>query len=158
LFYTANDEQMDQKNIECMSHLSRGCWYGSGIRCLTTNDKELWSAIKPLGYIPNTHEKYQHVYNRECVGGTEGRLWKRWSFGLNQLLKESSRRLIMCLNQHQTYNGRVYKENFQTKVRIGSSTMVLFQYICKHAAAAILKGQKSLIQPKIIKCYVSYNS
>jgi hypothetical protein len=25
LFYTANDEQMDQKNIECMSHLSRGC-------------------------------------------------------------------------------------------------------------------------------------
>jgi hypothetical protein len=32
--------------------------------------------------------------------------------------------------------------------------MALFQYICKHAAAAILKGQKSLEPPrKIIKCW-----
>jgi hypothetical protein len=46
------------------------------------------------------------------------------------------------------------QENFQTKVRIGSRIMALFQHLGKHTAAAILQGQKSLEPPrKIIKCW-----
>jgi hypothetical protein len=46
------------------------------------------------------------------------------------------------------------KKIFKPKSNWFKNVMALFQYICKHAAAAILKGQKSLEPPrKIIKCW-----
>jgi hypothetical protein len=56
LFYTANDEQMDQRTLSALSHLSRGYDMVQVYNKMSDyNDKELWSAISKLGYsIPNT--------------------------------------------------------------------------------------------------------
>jgi hypothetical protein len=56
LFYTANDEQMDQRTLSALSYLSRGYDMVQVYNKMSDyNDKELWSANAKLGYsIPNT--------------------------------------------------------------------------------------------------------
>jgi hypothetical protein len=44
LFYTANDEQMDQRTLSALSHLSRGYDMVQVYKMSDYNDKELWSA------------------------------------------------------------------------------------------------------------------
>jgi hypothetical protein len=44
LFYTANDEQMDQRTLSASSYLRGYDMVQVYKRCLTHNDKELWSA------------------------------------------------------------------------------------------------------------------
>jgi hypothetical protein len=51
LFYTANDEQMDQRTLSALSHLSRGYDMVQVYNKMSDyNDKELWSANNKLGY------------------------------------------------------------------------------------------------------------
>jgi hypothetical protein len=48
LFYTANDEQMDQRTLSALSYLSRGYDMVQVYNKMSDyNDKELWSANKP---------------------------------------------------------------------------------------------------------------
>jgi hypothetical protein len=56
LFYTANDEQMDQRTLSALSYLSRGYDMVQVYNKMSDyNDKELWSANKPSwDSIPNT--------------------------------------------------------------------------------------------------------
>jgi hypothetical protein len=88
------------------------------------NDKELWSAKPSWDTVYQTpKEKYQYAYNRECGWRYQGRLEKDgWVGSITSFKRAASCRLIMCsCNCALNYNyGRVYKENFQTKVRIGS--------------------------------------
>jgi uncharacterized protein YdaL len=55
LFYTANDEQMDQRTLSALSHQEDMIWFRYN-KMSDYNDKELWSANKQVvGYsIPNT--------------------------------------------------------------------------------------------------------
>jgi hypothetical protein len=54
LFYTANDEQMDQRTLSALSHLSRGYIWFRYTKMSDYNDKS-YGLLMPLGHsIPNT--------------------------------------------------------------------------------------------------------
>jgi hypothetical protein len=70
LFYTANDEQMDQRTLSALSYLSRGYDMVQVYNKMSDyNDKELWSANKPSWdtVYQTPKEKYQYAYNREWL-------------------------------------------------------------------------------------------
>jgi hypothetical protein len=62
-FYTANDEQMDQRTLSALSHSSRGYDMVQVYNKMSDyNDKELWSANKQVGTQYTTNpEKYISV-------------------------------------------------------------------------------------------------
>jgi hypothetical protein len=49
LFYTANDEQMDQRTLSALSYLSRGYDMVQVYNKMSDYNEELWSAIAKLG-------------------------------------------------------------------------------------------------------------
>jgi hypothetical protein len=87
LFYTANDEQMDQRTLSALSIYQEDMiWFRYTIRCLTTMTK--WSANKPswIQYTKHLGSIYQY-YNRECGWRYQGRLEKMVGLRLNHPLK-----------------------------------------------------------------------
>jgi hypothetical protein len=55
LFYTANDEQMDQRTLSALSYLSRGYDMVLYNKMSDYNDKELWSANSQVGIQYTKH-------------------------------------------------------------------------------------------------------
>jgi hypothetical protein len=98
LFYTANDEQMDQRTLSALSYLSRGYDMVQVYNKMSDyNDKELWSANKPSwDTVYQTPRRSISVYNRECGWRYQGRLEKMVGLRLNHLKRAASCRLIMC--------------------------------------------------------------
>jgi hypothetical protein len=100
LFYTANDEQMDQRTLSALSYLSRGYDMVQVYNKMSDyNDKELWSANKPSWdtVYQTPKEVYQYAYNRECGWRYQGRLEKMVGLRLNHLFK-SSRVGLSCVH------------------------------------------------------------
>jgi hypothetical protein len=82
--YTANDEQMDQRTLSALSHLSRGYDMVQVYNKMSDyNDKELWSANSWDTVYQTPKEKYQYAYNRECGWRYQGRLEKDGWASLN---------------------------------------------------------------------------
>jgi hypothetical protein len=73
LFYTANDEQMDQRTLSALSHLSRGYDMVQVIRCLTTMTKSYGSTQDTVYQTPK--EKYIRCFITENAW-YQGRLEK----------------------------------------------------------------------------------
>jgi hypothetical protein len=100
LFYTANDEQMDQRTLSALSHLSRGYDMVQVYNKMSDyNDKELWSANKPSWdtVYQTPKEKYISMLITENAAGYQGRLEKMVGLRLNHPFKRAaSCRLIMC--------------------------------------------------------------
>jgi hypothetical protein len=71
LFYTANDEQMDQRTLSALSHLSRGYDMVQVYNKMSDyNDKSYGLLIAKLGYsIPNTWEVYISMLITENAAG-----------------------------------------------------------------------------------------
>jgi hypothetical protein len=78
LFYTANDEQMDQRTLSALSHLSRGYDMVQVYNKMSDyNDKSYGLLISQVGqYTKHLGEVYQYAYNRECGWRYQGRLEK----------------------------------------------------------------------------------
>jgi hypothetical protein len=67
LFYTANDEQMDQRTLSALSYLSRGYDMVQVYNKMSDyNDKELWSANKPSW---DTVYIYSMLITENAAGG-----------------------------------------------------------------------------------------
>jgi hypothetical protein len=70
LFYTANDEQMDQRTLSALSHLSRGYDMVQVYKMSDYNDKELWSAKPSWDTVYQTpKEKYISMLITENAAG-----------------------------------------------------------------------------------------
>jgi hypothetical protein len=98
LFYTANDEQMDQRTLSALSHHQEDMiWFR--YKMSDYNDKELWSAKPSWDTVYQTpKEKYQYAYNRECGWRYQGRLEKMVGSAQSPLLKGQLRVGLSCVH------------------------------------------------------------
>jgi hypothetical protein len=91
LFYTANDEQMDQRTLSALSYLSRG--YDMVQVYNKMSDYNVTSyglLISQVGIQYTKHlRRYMYAYNRECGWRYQGRLEKMVGLRLNHSLKGS---------------------------------------------------------------------
>jgi hypothetical protein len=70
LFYTANDEQMDQRTLSALSYLSRGYDMVQVYNKMSDyNDKELWSANSWDTVYQTPKEKYISMLITENAAG-----------------------------------------------------------------------------------------
>jgi hypothetical protein len=98
LFYTANDEQMDQRTLSALSHLSRGYDMVQVYNKMSDhNDKSYGLLISQVGTVYQTPGRiYQYVYNRECGWRYQGRLEKMVGLRLNHLFKRAASCRFTC--------------------------------------------------------------
>jgi hypothetical protein len=101
LFYTANDEQMDQRTLSALSHLSRGYDMVQVYNKMSDyNDKELWSANKPSWdtVYQTLRRSISVCFNRECGWRYQGRLERWLGFGSITSLKGQLRVGLSCVH------------------------------------------------------------
>jgi hypothetical protein len=100
LFYTANDEQMDQRTLSALSHLSRGYDMVQVYNKMSDyNDKELWSANKPSWdtVYQTPKEKYISMLITENAAEVSRKIRKDgWASAQSPFKRAASCRLIMC--------------------------------------------------------------
>jgi hypothetical protein len=100
LFYTANDEQMDQ-TLSALSYLSRGYDMVQVYNKMSDyNDKSYGLLISQVGiHTKHLRRVYQYAYNRECGWRYQGRLEKDgWASAQSPLLKGQLRVGLSCVH------------------------------------------------------------
>jgi hypothetical protein len=95
LFYTANDEQMDQRTLSALSYLSRGYDMVQVYNKMSDYNDKSYGLHKPSWDTVYQTIVYQYAYNRECGWRYQGRLEKMVGLRLNHSFAASCR-LIMC--------------------------------------------------------------